>query len=374
MFLRIGEVLPFGLSPTSGVVGSLIELSRVLVDAGHDVDLWIPGTYPRDGDGALDELRARGVGVELVPGTSRRAAASAMVDRIGVSGCDVLHIHNGFSLMNNLIVRSVNMPYVVTTHGVYSTESLAHHSLRKAAFIRTMERPMLQKAAAVTALTPVEAVEVSQVAPGVEADVIPLGFNRWSGEIDRTLLRNELGVSPHKLITLFGGRFDVYMKRLDHLVRGVAEADDWHLVLLGADFRDGRAALEAEIVRLGIEHRCHILDLRTGDRLRDSFAGADLIALPSRWEGLPRGLIEPMLLGVPAMVSDEVERRVPVKSTGAGWITRPDEIGQTLTAIREAPATQRRAAGDQAKVLAETYLWDAVEPSWLAMFERARGH
>jgi len=368
--LRIAEVLSFGLSPTSGVVGAVAELSRQIASAGHDAVLLIPGAWPGTGPSVLDDLRAAGVVVEVVDGDSRRSIARSIAERIGATGCDVVNIHNGFSPMNNLVARLTDVPYVVTTHGVYATESLTHHRGRKRLAIAMTDRSLLQKAAAVTALTSVEAQEVATVAPGVVADVLPLGFKPAVVTVDRAALRTEIGLPEATPLVLFGGRLDVYMKRLDSLVHGVADAPNWHLVLMGADFKDGRTDLAKIVAERGIGSRVHFLEPRSGQALSDAFAGATITALVSRWEGLPRGLIEPMLLGMPALVSDEVERRVPVVSDGGGWLTAPSEVGAALREIEQLDATKLQEAGLQASSIAERYLWPSVLPHWIEMFER----
>lgn len=366
-------MLSYGLSPTSGVVGAVAELSREIVRAGHDVDLLIPGAWPGTDPSVLADLREAGVIIHLVAGDNRRTIARTIVERIDAAGSDVVNIHNGFSPMNNLVARLTSAPYVVTTHGVYATESLTHHGGRKRLAIALTERRLLRKAAAVTALTPVEADEVAQVARGVSADVLPLGFERSSAPVDRTALRHELGLAADAPVVLFGGRMDVYMKRLDALVRGVADAPNWHLVLMGADFKNGRADLERLVAELQVESRVRFLEPRSGHALNNAFAGATLTALVSRWEGLPRGLIEPMLLQMPALVSDEVERRVPVVADGGGWLTNPDAVGAALRSIEQLSATERQEAGLRAGAIAERYLWPSVLPHWIQMFERVVG-
>lgn len=363
-------MLSYGLSPTSGVVGAVAELSREIVGAGHDVDLLIPGAWPGTDPSVLDDLREAGVIVDVVGGDSRRAIASTIAERIDAAGSDVVNIHNGFSPMNNLVARLCKAPYVVTTHGVYATESLAHHSGRKRLAIAMTERSLLRKAAAVTALTPVEAHEVAAVAPGVVADVLPLGFENSATTVDRGGLRRELGLAANTPVVLFGGRMDVYMKRLDSLVRGIPDASNWHLVLMGSDFKDGRSELMRLVAELGVESRVHFLEPRSGQALNDAFAGSTVNALVSRWEGLPRGLIEPMLLQMPALVSDEVERRVPVVGDGGGWLTSPDQVGAALRSIEQLSPEEREKAGHRAGSIAERYLWPSVLPHWIEMFER----
>ena len=371
--VHIAEIMTHRTHPTSGVLGAVVELSVALAETGARVDLWVPRAWPRDDDRSVEELAAAGVSVQIVPASSLWEAAARVAEAVNRSGCDVAHLHNGFSPMNNLVARRLQVPYLVTTHGVYASEALDHHRWRKQAAIAMTERMLLRRAASVTALTTVERDELAVIAPGVEARVVPLGFSDPSEDAQRTGIdvRDELGLPVGAPLAVYGGRMDVRAKRLDQMVEGVASTPGWHGVLIGADFDGGRARLDELRRRHRAADRIHLLDYRLGRAYRAVLSSGDVNVLMSMSEGLPRGVIEGMLEGVPAIVSPEVERRIGVAERGSGWIARPGHLGEVLREVQGMDAVARAAKREAARDHGSAYLWPAVIPVWQEVLNQA---
>jgi glycosyltransferase involved in cell wall biosynthesis len=120
-----------------------------------------------------------------------------------------------------------------------------------------------------------------------------------NGVQDVTLARAPAGRQPPKIIVV--ARMDVPKEHallLDALASLAQEA--WTLELIG----DGphRAALEAQAKALGIADRVQFLGSRND--VAERLADAQLFILPSRWEGLPRSILEAMRAGLPVIASD----------------------------------------------------------------------
>jgi glycosyltransferase involved in cell wall biosynthesis len=112
--------------------------------------------------------------------------------------------------------------------------------------------------------------------------------------------RARLGLPPEAFVIAGVGRL-VPIKGFDLLVEALAEVvarvPDTHLLLIG----DGaeRPVLEARAAELGVADRLHI----TGSVIdvMGRLAGADVLAAPSRNEGMGRVLVEAMALGLPVI-------------------------------------------------------------------------
>jgi glycosyltransferase involved in cell wall biosynthesis len=125
-------------------------------------------------------------------------------------------------------------------------------------------------------------------------------------------LRARLGVPPpHHVVTCDGQRIDY--KGINNLVDAahvLRERPD--LTVLVAGDGDRRAALEAQVGRLGLAGRVRILGQR--DDVHDILGASDLFVCPSVWdEALGYVILEAMAAGVPVVASrvgvPEVVRR-----------------------------------------------------------------
>ena len=159
--------------------------------------------------------------------------------------------------------------------------------------------------------------------------------------------RSTLGVPTHAVLTLYVGRLDP-QKGLDTLLDAAAivarACPDWHLALVGAG--PIRAALEAKAASLpDLAGRVHWLG-RRGD-VPGLLRGADLLVLPSRWEGMPNVVLEAMAAGRP-VVATRVEGTEDLVVPGAtGWLVPPDQVKPLAEALIAAAADpeRRRAFG-----------------------------
>jgi glycosyltransferase involved in cell wall biosynthesis len=112
--------------------------------------------------------------------------------------------------------------------------------------------------------------------------------------------RARLGLPPEAFVIAGIGRL-VPVKGFDLLVEALAEVvarvPQTHLLLIG----DGaqRGALQARAAELGVADRLHITGSVTD--VIGRLAGADVLAAPSRNEGMGRVLVEAMALGLPVI-------------------------------------------------------------------------
>ena len=131
------------------------------------------------------------------------------------------------------------------------------------------------------------------------ADVAPYGIGPAPKTLNAKAFRTELGFEEGTRLAIFVGRLDIYYKNLEVLVRGMEQATDWHLVLVGPDFRGGHQYLETLIRRSQLEARVHLVGPRRGHALHEAMASADLFILISRSEGLPAALMREKLSPTP---------------------------------------------------------------------------
>src|SRR5215207_3117628 len=362
--MRIAHVAPPAGRSASGIFTVLAELTAALARRGHDVALW------HDGDGTapglrrmlaiLDEAGVRRVRLEAA---GRRAPALPAVT-LPVEAADLVHLHSVFVPLNAAIARAWTGPLVLSPHGGYDPVSLRRGLLRKQVYSALHERRLVCRATTVLALTDVEAGQVRRFAGPVATAVVPNGVTPLSPPAAGPRVRERFGIPGDARLAVFAGRLDVRHKGLDRLVRAAGAAPSWHVLLVGPDHRGGLAALRQLAARSGAAGRLRFAGQLQPAELADVHAAADLFVLPSRWEGLPMSLLEALAAGLPALVTPEVDRLVPVGTRGAGWVAAPEELDSALEALATLPTVEwsRRAAA--ARELARDYDWDAVATAY----------
>lgn len=160
-------------------------------------------------------------------------------------------------------------------------------------------------------------------------------------------LRASPGVDPPELISV--ARFE-RQKDQPTLLRALAHLHDqpWSLTLVG----EGPKLAEGKKLAhsLGLSDRVAFIGARYD--VAECLARAQVFALASRWEGLPRSIIEAMRAGLPAVATDVGGVREAVSEGETGYLTpRGDDrsMGERLRQLIEDPAL-RASMGQRARV------------------------
>jgi glycosyltransferase involved in cell wall biosynthesis len=108
-----------------------------------------------------------------------------------------------------------------------------------------------------------------------------------------------------KTIILFVGRISDAQKNWRCLLNAVSKLDrpdKWHLQICGKGLAAEEKALAVETERLGLADQVEILGFRKD--VRNVMSRADVMVLPSWYEGMPNVVLEAMNAGLPCIVSD----------------------------------------------------------------------
>ncbi len=166
---------------------------------------------------------------------------------------------------------------------------------------------------------------------------------------ERDAIRAELKLNPaHKLI-MHVGRFDEQKNHRGLLAiaqRLIAAHPHCHFALVG----DGplHGWINAEIQRLQLQNNVHLLGLRHD--VTRLLRAADLLLLPSRWEGFPVVALEASAAGLPVVCSDLPGLRESIIDGKTGFLIpteATDCFVQVLCQLIQDPAliAQMGAAG-----------------------------
>jgi len=157
---------------------------------------------------------------------------------------------------------------------------------------------------------------------------------------------------------------------IDAVGQEVRQGQDLRIVFVG----DGqhRAALEEQARKQGLEGRVHFLGwLSGGPAVRSQLDAADLFALPSRQEGLPRAMVEAMARALPCVGSTVggIPELLPAED-----LVPPGDAGALAHKIREMVTTPGRMARMSARNLekAKHYREEALAGRRRAFYRHVR--
>lgn len=121
---------------------------------------------------------------------------------------------------------------------------------------------------------------------------------------ERTAARKALGLDADARVALFLGRLDVRQKGIDTLAdairRHAGRLKGWTFLIVGG----GEGAEACAALGMEMNGRVEIRCIPWTDRPHEMLAAADLMLMPSRWEGVPLVMLEAMSYGLPILGSD----------------------------------------------------------------------
>jgi glycosyltransferase involved in cell wall biosynthesis len=189
----------------------------------------------------------------------------------------------------------------------------------------------------------------------------------------RASTRAALGLEPDRPVVLAVARHE-YQKGLDVLVEAAAQlrTDVPRLAVLVAG-RDGRdtPSLHAAIARLGLHDVVCLLGTRTD--VPDLIVAADVVAVPSRVEGLPGAVLEAMALETPVVASDLPMVREAIGDHAAALVPVDDTpaLAAALRGVLLDPQSAQASIASARRRFDERFTPDAVAAGLAEIYGRA---
>lgn len=256
-------------------------------------------------------------------------------------------------------LRQRGRKWVLTPHGGYSRQVLRRNRLLKLAYLTCFERTVIQRAAAVHALAEGERQDILDVARPLRVVVIPNGQALLAPQSFEHILEGPVFgfcgrmAAEHKGLDLLLEAFSRYRK-----LRGLGA-----LWLIG----DGpdRGPLEDRARCLGLASHVTFFGPLYGEDKLQRLAMVDVFVQPSRWDGMPMGVLEAASLGKALIVSLATNLGPAVCRHEAGAVLETTTVADLLATMERVTEgdwrSRLRRMGEQAhRMIEEEFSWEAT--------------
>lgn len=365
--MRILHIFPY-LSPNAnGTVTLVRQLSRALVQRGHEVGIFTSNlelskeyvdslhpvkiyTYP-------SWISVKGLYLYLSPGMLSEAKKI-------VKKFDMLHLHCFRSLQNMVVchyAKRYSIPYVLDTHGSVPIATEGKKELKwlpRKLFDVFCGYGILKEASRVIAETEVGVREYQEM--GVRNEKISLISPPFSVEEFSRLpmdgrFRSKYSIGEKYLI-MFLGRIH-RIKGLDFLVESFYELtqlrSDVILAIVGPD--DGyKSALDDLIDRLNLSNKVLFTGFLGGEEKLSALVDASVVIQTSRYEQGAWVPFEAVLCGTPIIVTKHTGAGEDVRRLDAGYLVEfgnRKELAGLILRILEDPTEARNKARQAAEYI-----------------------
>lgn len=266
---------------------------------------------------------------------------------------DILHLHSSFAgaVCRSSLVFSAHSPRVIyCSHGwAFDRGEKDHGSLVKR-FTVAIEKMLAVRTDLIINIS--EADQRSALGHGIGAGKSVVVHNGVA-ECDppqesRLLLQERLGMDPTKINALFVGRFD-HQKGFDLLIDAFRHLDPvrYHLHAIG-DFVVSDCGTIKEAAR-DMNH-INFLGWKQRDELPPYFAAADVVIMPSRWEGFGLVAAEAMRMQTPVLATSVGALPELVKDRVCGRLIASASADELVHVLLEENKADWRRYGQRARI------------------------
>ena len=383
--LRLLHVVPTYLPAVryGGPIQSVHALCRALAAQGHVTDVFTTNVDgPGDSDVPLERpVDLEGVQVTYFPSRRlRRLYWSPPMRRAlfaRVADYDLVHVHAIYLWPTWTAARAARaryVPYIVSPRGMLVPQLIQRKNRWiKQAWIQLIEKPNLERAAAVHTTSEIEAHHLGGFGWSLPKVVtIPHG-------VDDPPVVSDAALSPDIAAAVAGvppvmafGRIS-WEKGLDRLIAALPLVPPARVIIAGGD--GGQAnALADQARKLGVADRVTIIARHVDGADKEVlFASAAAFAMTSLSENFGLAAFEAMRRGLPVLATPDVGMSEIVARAEAGVIVdpSPEDIACGLaTLLQDRAASRTMGERGRALVIAE-YGWNAVAERMTEVYRAA---
>lgn len=326
--LNILFVTPSVSRKWGGTTTSVLSYYKAIAEIGHNVQVvTVYGESERpDIDASLlSNPDFHFYKVSFAPWRYSRAFSRYI--RRTAGNFDIVHVHGmwtGVSFISARAAARHGVPYVITPHGMLEPAALRRKLIKKALYLRLIEKRLFAKASCVHCITEQEVRNV-ELAFRVKRTVqVPNGVY-----VPDFLHKPYQGLSDIAFI----GRIHP-IKGLDRLLEALAGIPRLNLVVAGAGDKDYERYIRGLIRRYDLKDRVKMVGFVDNDEKSAIFKNSLFTVIPSFSEGLSMVALESLANSTPVVVSRQCNFP-EVGESGAGVVIENNETASIRQGIEQ---------------------------------------
>jgi glycosyltransferase involved in cell wall biosynthesis len=281
---------------------------------------------------------------------------------------DLIHTHTPFMYPTWAIARmgiKYNIPLFYHQHGVFAPNYLRFRGLKKHIYISLFEKPIMEKAAFLLALTEAEVESYRDLGATTPCRIVPNGIDArlYCQKADPEFrVKDDFFIRENDTVILFLARLHTIKGAdflLDVFLQIYNKYPNLKLILAGPDQHNIQEKLEMKIALAGIKNRVCIPGMVIGDLKNKLLARADLFCLPSLAEGFSISILEAMASTTPVLITPECNFS-SLETESAGWIVERNQQKwvEKISYLLENNSELLSAGKNSFNLVNKRYTWD----------------
>lgn len=287
---------------------------------------------------------------------------------------DLIHIHDIYSLRQiffSLFFILLNVKIFISPRGCFSNIALSRSKIKKKLFL-VFFKLYAFFIYSFAALNDGEKRQISKLFKNKRIIIISNGSD-YDAKKNKSLEKKFQEKNNKAFYTVgYLGRFDVFIKGLDNLLKAYSNYQmNTDEILIKLVFVGEHRSKEIDSVEFFSSMQTNLPNPEMfivkepcyGIEKWRELASFDLLALPSRSEGMPNVVLEAMSIGVPCMVSPETNMSEIILNSDSGWLVETNEkdiefFFNNLIKIKKEELVKK---GNNAKnFLKDNLTWDRI--------------
>jgi len=297
------------------------EMSHALTARGHDIVVYSTDGFkkrlnvPTNRRLAVDGIKVyyfRNLSSKLAKKPCLTPYYAPVIARSELINFDIIHIHE-LSVLGIIIMyyaKKFKIPYVLQAHGSLPFLSSDKRNFLGRLFFSTFEKPLIDEAARLIALTKTEADQYSHITGNsCKVKILPNGIsaNAVYSNYEKNAFRKKYAISEDELVILYMGRLNK-SKGLDLLIRSFSDVskciDNSRLVIVGPD--DGyQGQLKNLAKNLNLTNKILFSGFIPDETKYSAYIDSDVFVTPC-FSGFPITFLEACYYGVPIVTTKKV--------------------------------------------------------------------